>query len=81
MTLQEISKLTMSEIADLLHTRVHPMFYTPQDLANRWKVTKRTVLRWISTGAINALDTGHELRVREEEVQRVEDLMEKGRFQ
>ena len=42
--------------------------YTPQEVADLWKVTRRTVYEWIKTGKIKACKIGDTVRISESEL-------------
>lgn len=45
------------------------VFYTPEEIAQRFKVQKRTVYGWIRDGKLKAIRIGNLLRVPEEALQ------------
>lgn len=57
-----------------------PAMYTVRELADRWRLKPKTIQRWIAGGAINALIMGNDYRIKADEVERLEGLMEQGRF-
>lgn len=48
-----------------------PTLYTPQEVADFWKVTRRTVYEWIKTGRVTAYRMGDTVRIPESELTRL----------
>ena len=53
-------------------TQTPPSFFTPADLAARWKVTPMTLRRWRKAGKLKASFLGRGVRFSSEEVARFE---------
>ena len=45
-----------------------PVLYTPKEVAELWKVTRRTVYEWIKQGRIKACKIGDTVRIPEAEL-------------
>jgi putative molybdopterin biosynthesis protein len=45
--------------------------YTPQEVADLWKVSRRTVYAWIKTGRIKAYKLGDTVRIPEPELTQI----------
>ena len=45
-----------------------PVLYTPKEVAELWKVTRRTVYGWIKAGKIKACKIGDTVRISESDL-------------
>jgi excisionase family DNA binding protein len=52
---------------------------TVQDMMNRFKVSDKTVRRWVSSGQIEVIYAGRQLRFEEKEIKRFMDLRRRER--
>ena len=59
----------MKEDAD---TPNPPLFFTPVELAERWKISTMTLRRWRNEGKFKVVHFGRSVRIELSEVQRVE---------
>jgi len=46
-------------------------FYTPEEIANNLKVSRKTVYNWIQEGRLKAVKIGHFWRIPESELNRL----------
>jgi excisionase family DNA binding protein len=52
---------------------------TVQDMMNRFKVSDKTVRRWVNSGQIEVIYAGRQLRFEEKEIKRFMDLRRRER--
>jgi excisionase family DNA binding protein len=52
---------------------------TVQDMMNRFKVSDKTIRRWVSSGQIEVIYAGRQLRFEEREIKRFMDLRRRAR--
>jgi len=45
-----------------------PTLYSPEEIADRLKVTRRSVYHWLNSGKLNGLKAGQYWRIAEEDV-------------
>jgi excisionase family DNA binding protein len=48
--------------------------YTIKETAEKFRVTTRTIRRWIHDSKINAIKIGHTVRIAQEEIARIKGL-------
>ena len=51
--------------------RKYRMYYTLEEVANRLKVTVRTIKNWIKQGKIESVKFGKVVRIHDSEIQRI----------
>ena len=47
-----------------------PVLYTPKQIADLWKVSRRTIYAWIKSGQLKAVKLGDTVRIPEAELMR-----------
>jgi excisionase family DNA binding protein len=71
---QGIRKFSEADIAAIMPSSMHVTWFTFKEVQQRFKISERTLRRWLHLGTIEAIHLGRQLRFEEHEIKRFMDL-------